>query len=221
MPPLPPAFDARDEKRDAGLALPPALVRALELADDGGEERRLRRVGDVPDLVRRVAVLAQQIDLAPVAPGQPGAVAHLHHLRAARLILPGLAGNVGEIARALRIGHIEDGSAVGLLPAAERIARPAAVMADIRDPAIALPMDERLIGAAALQIVDAPQLHGALLDLRSGLEERASAQKEHDERPVPISHATLFSRAWRRLPSRASRILRIRCGSRRRIPRAW
>jgi len=93
-------------------------VRALEFADDTGEERGLRRVGHVPDLVRRVAVVAQQIDLALVAPRQLGTVAHLHHLCAARLVLPRLAGNVGEIARALGIGDVEDGSAVLLLRAA-------------------------------------------------------------------------------------------------------
>src|SRR6266849_2978691 len=138
MAPRPPALDARDEKRDTRIALPPVLVRALELADDGGEDRRLRRVGHVPDLVRRIAVVAQQIDLALVAPGQLGAVAHLHHLRTARLILPRLAGNVRKIARAPGIGHIEDRSAVGLLRAAQRIAREPAVVADIGDPAIAL-----------------------------------------------------------------------------------
>src|SRR5439155_3392468 len=52
MAPRPPAFDAGDEKRDARVALPPALVRALELVDDGREDRLLRRVGHVPDLVR-------------------------------------------------------------------------------------------------------------------------------------------------------------------------
>src|SRR3977135_3393455 len=70
MAPRPPAFGARDEKRDAGVALPPALVRALQLVDDRRETRGLRRVGDVPDLVRRVAVGAQQIDLALAALGQ-------------------------------------------------------------------------------------------------------------------------------------------------------
>jgi hypothetical protein len=155
----PPAFDARDEKRDAGVALPPALVRALELGDDGGEESRLRRVGHVPDLVRRVAVVAQQIDLALVALGQLRAVAHAHHLRAARLVLPRLARNVGEIVRALGIGHIENRGAVGFLRTAQRIAREPAVMTDVRDPATALPMNERLVSAASLEIVIADELH--------------------------------------------------------------
>src|SRR6266849_10874108 len=112
----PPSLDARNEKRDPRVALPPALVRALELTDDGREDRRLRRVGHVPDLVRSVAVVAQQIHLALVALGQLRAVAHAHHLRTARLVLPRLAWNVSEIARALRIGHIENRSAVGFLP---------------------------------------------------------------------------------------------------------
>ena len=37
----------------------------------------------------------------------------------------------------------------------------AAVMPDVGDPAIALPMDERLVGAAALQVVKTDQLHVA------------------------------------------------------------
>src|SRR6266581_4696045 len=72
MAPRPPALDARNEKRDARVAFPPALVRALELVDDGREARRLRRVGHVPDLVRGVAVVAQQIHLALVAFGELG-----------------------------------------------------------------------------------------------------------------------------------------------------
>src|SRR4029077_4838771 len=131
MAPHPPALDARDKKRDSRIAFPPALVRALELADDGGEERGFRRVGYVPDLVRRVAVVAQQIDLALVAFGELRTVAHAHHLPAARLVLPRLAGNVGEIARVRGIGHVEDRSAVGFLRTARGIARTPAVMADV------------------------------------------------------------------------------------------
>ncbi len=208
-----PALDARDEKRDAGIALPPALVRALELADDGREDRRLRRVGHVPDLVRGVAVVAQQIDLALVAPGQLGAVAHAHHLRAARLVLPRLAGNVGEVARTLGVGHVEDGSAVGLLPAAQGIARGAAVMTDVGDPAAALPVDERLIGAAALQVVEAHQLHIVPLDLLSG---RAGTNENACCKRPEMFH---INRSSRRLPSPAFRRSRTRCGFARRTPR--
>src|SRR5260370_5746543 len=102
MAPRPPAFDARDEKRDARVALPPALVRALELGDDGAEESGPRRGGDVPDLMRRVAVVAQQIDLALVALGQLGAATHAHHLRPSRLVLPRLPLPAGDPPRALR-----------------------------------------------------------------------------------------------------------------------
>src|SRR2546423_15254463 len=91
--------------------------------------------------------------LRPFAPASHGS--------ASRLVFPRLARNVGEIARALGIGHIENGSAVGLLRVAQRIARMAAVMPDVGDPAIALPMDERLVGAAALEIVRADELHVA------------------------------------------------------------
>ena len=48
--------------------------------------------------------------------------------------------------------------------AGEQILRLAAVMADVGDPARSLPVDNRLVGAAILQIVEADERHvGALL----------------------------------------------------------
>ncbi len=41
-------------------------------------------------------------------------------------------------------------------------------MADVRDPAIALPVYERLVGAAALQVVEADELHVVPFGLLSG-----------------------------------------------------
>jgi hypothetical protein len=49
----------RDEIRNAGVAFPPAFVRAIQLVDDRGEQRRLRRIGDIVNLVTRVAVRTQ------------------------------------------------------------------------------------------------------------------------------------------------------------------
>ena len=62
------------------------------------------------------------------------------------------------------IGDVDDRGAVRLGLAGHRIDRignvvGAAVMADIGDPAVALMMDGRLIGAARLQVVVADQLH--------------------------------------------------------------
>ena len=71
-----------------------------EAADHDGHALRLRRIGDVPDLVAGVAEGAQQVDLALVGARQLAAVAHAHHLRAAGFGRPRLARNVREIAAA-------------------------------------------------------------------------------------------------------------------------
>ena len=116
------------------------------------------RIGHVPDLVRRVAERAQQVDGAGIALRQRLAVAHAHHLRAAVLGQALLAGNVREVLRAARIGDVDDRGAVEFLGARQRIERlghllGAAVVADVGDPAAALLVDDRLIGAARLQVV--------------------------------------------------------------------
>src|SRR5207237_7829240 len=56
-----PARRTRDEIRDAAVALPPVLVRAAQSAHDDGDSARLRRVGDVPDLLCGVPERAEQI----------------------------------------------------------------------------------------------------------------------------------------------------------------
>src|SRR5712692_3091230 len=84
-----------DDVRDAGVGLPPALVRRRERAGLPGlsaDERvavpdrahvlGVARVGDVPDLVRGVSVAAQHVDLA-VLRRQTVAVDGANHLRAA------------------------------------------------------------------------------------------------------------------------------------------
>jgi hypothetical protein len=57
------------------------------------------------------------------------------------------------------IGDLEDRRAVVLERATERVGQLAAMQADIGDPAPALCVHQRLIGAAALQVVVAHQLH--------------------------------------------------------------
>ena len=91
--------------------------------------------------------------------GKRLAVADAHHLRAAALVFSFLARNVMQIFRMRGIGDVDDRGAVRLGLAGQRIDRignvvGAAVMADIGDPAVALMMDGRLIGAARLQVVD-------------------------------------------------------------------
>ena len=112
-----------DEERDAGVAFPEALVRVAKAADHHRHARRRRRIGDVPDLVRRSAEAAQQVDLALVRAGQLAAVADAGHLRAARFAAarPGrLAGNMREVLRPLRIGDVDDRRAVVFLFPGER-----------------------------------------------------------------------------------------------------
>src|SRR5207237_3705019 len=77
-----------------------------------------------------------------------------------------------------RIGHIDERGAVELGLSRQRIYRllvfrNSAVMADIGNPAVALMMDPRLIGAAPLQIAVADGAHIAGLGLV--LSERGSA----------------------------------------------
>ena len=73
-----------------------------------------------------------------------------------------LSGDVGEIARALRIRHVQDRRPVGLDLPGQRIGHPAAVVADVRDVPIALTVDGRLVDAAGLQIAVADERHVAL-----------------------------------------------------------
>src|SRR5262249_35729872 len=82
-----PAGHARDEKADAGVAFPPALVGVAIIAADSGHEPGVCGVGDVPDFMRDAPERAQQIDRVRIALRQALAVADPRHLRAA-LLLP-------------------------------------------------------------------------------------------------------------------------------------
>src|SRR5205807_9641161 len=103
---------------------------------------------------------------ARVALGEALAVADPDHLRPARLVIALLAGDVGEVFRMRRVGHVYEGGAVELGLPGQRVDRlfrlgDAAVMADIGDPAIPLLVNDRLIGTARLQIAVADQRHVA------------------------------------------------------------
>src|SRR4029077_9556610 len=89
------------------------------------------------------------------------AIAHARHLRAALLRTADSAGNVDQIARARRVGDVDERPAVVLGHAGEGILRLAAVMPDVGDEAAALLVDRGLIRRAALQVVVADQLHVA------------------------------------------------------------
>src|SRR5262249_2942823 len=99
---------ARDEVRDARVALPPVLVRVDEAADHYCYALRHRRVGDVPDFLTAVATRSQQVHLASVRARQITAIAHTHHLRAAGFTLPFLSWDVLEVFRLPRVGHINN-----------------------------------------------------------------------------------------------------------------
>jgi hypothetical protein len=83
---------------------------------------------------------AEQVDLALVGVRQGAAVAHARHLRAALFAGAGRAGNVMQVFRLRRIGHIDDGGAVEFLLPPLRVNGLAAMMADVGDPAFALPV---------------------------------------------------------------------------------
>ena len=103
-----------------GVALPEVLVRVDEAFEQHDDAGRLRRIGDVPDLVTRVAERAQQVDLALVRARQRAAAADARHLRAAVLAFACFSGNVREVARLLRIGHVDDRRAVAVRPCRSR-----------------------------------------------------------------------------------------------------
>ena len=114
--------------------------------------------------MRLAAEGAQHVDGRFVGARQLAAVAHPHHLRAARLVGARCAGQVAQIFGVGGIGDVDDRRAVGLGLAGHGIDRVgnlvgAAVMADIGDPAVALMMDRRLVGAAGLQVAPAGQPH--------------------------------------------------------------
>ncbi len=197
-----PARRARHQIGDAGVAFPPALMRALE-AGDAREERGLGRIGHVPDFVRAVAEGAQQIEFALVGFGQRAAGADAHHLRAAGFVFAGLAGNVMQIFRLRRVGDVEDRGAVVLGLAGQRIDRlahvgRAAMVADIGDVALALMEDRRLIGAAVLQVAIADQPHVLGFRRRTDLlllrGNRCDRQQTHGENDRTLSHGTLLNR---------------------------
>jgi hypothetical protein len=173
---------AGDEIGDAGVALPPAFVRVVQTADDDGEAMRTGGIGDVPEFVGGIAEGAEEIDLGFVGVGENAAVADAGHLRTTGFELSrlaGFAGNVRQIERMGRVGDVEDGGAVVFDQAGERVERGAPMVADVDDPAAALMVNRRLIGAAALEIVGTDKLHVAGFWLLLGLRgERGGERKE-------------------------------------------
>src|SRR5439155_14146807 len=95
---------------------------------------------------------------------QRRSIAHARHLRAAGLVAANLTWNVKQVSRPRRIRHVEDRRAVELLLPGERIDRSwnrvgAAMMADIRNPTVALPMDGGLVSTSTFEVVGADKPH--------------------------------------------------------------
>ena len=139
-------------------------MRVLQSFDDLGQQRGLGRIGDVPNFVRTAAEDPQHVGLARIALGQRLAVTDAYHLRAALLVMALQPGNVREVFRLRRIGHVDDRGAVVFRLSGEPVDRlrhlgRSAMMSDIGDVAAALMMDRRLIGAAAVQIIVADEPH--------------------------------------------------------------
>src|SRR5258708_5678049 len=172
-----------------------AADRACPPAARAGSRRGAPRVGHIPHLLRLVAERPQEVGFVLVGSRQFRTGAHPHHLRPAVFRFSGLAGNVREVLGLLRVGHIEDRCAVVLLLAGERVQQVVAVMPDVGDPAAALLVDHGLIGAAALEVVVADQLHVALLGLvlRLGVacERDAQSCEPNDGLHANLLHAPL------------------------------
>src|SRR4030095_4368840 len=99
---------AADQIRDAGLALPPALMRVLQVVHDEGEARRLFRSRHVPDFVAGRAERTKQVELALVRLRQVGAAARAHHLRLTLTWLLSTTRNVSDIFGLPGIGDVDD-----------------------------------------------------------------------------------------------------------------
>src|SRR5207245_3012344 len=140
----------RDQIRGTRVAFPEILVRRGEPRHDRARLLRLCRIGHVPDLVARVgdcvAERPQEICLAlPLADAR--------HLGAALLGAAGSARDVSQIAWPRRVGDVDDRGAVVFLYSGQRIARLAAVMADVGDEVAASLVERRLVRRAYLQMV--------------------------------------------------------------------
>ena len=138
-------------------------MRVLE-AFKTGDQFRIGRIGHIPDLVRGAAERTQQIDRAGVAFRQILAVADARHLPAAGFVGAFLSRQMPQIFRMRGIGDVDDRRPVEFGLPGDRIHGlqdivGTAMVTDVGDPAIALAMNGRLIGRAALQVVVADQPH--------------------------------------------------------------
>ena len=175
----------------------------------GGDQNRARRRGHIPDLVAAAAHCAQQVDVAVDASGQIAAFARAHHLGFA-VSFP--TRDVEQILRIFGIGDIHDRGAVALFGAGERILVAAGVVADIGDPAIALLLNDRLVGATSLQVVVAHEPHvqrffafGGVLCVRAATHrEQQGSESSGNSGSTKYGWAHELPRCWIKWRSRMS-----------------
>src|SRR5690349_359821 len=108
--------------------------------------------------MRLTAKSSQHVNCVTVAFGQHASIANAHHLRTTAFIRSFLAWKMSQIFRMRRIGDFNDRGAIEFGAASDWIDRlrqgiRAAVMTYVRDPAISLMMDCRLVRRATLKIV--------------------------------------------------------------------
>src|SRR5437762_12775465 len=148
-----------DQKRYAGIALPPALVSVGELWCDGGQQYRVGWIRDVEYLVRfcsgvsragRGSAAPQQVVVAMLPRRLCRAVgrqyvpaAHMCHLVTGGIERATRPRDMRQINRVTRVGHIQNGSSVSLAGESQPVNGRASMVSHVRDVATALANDER------------------------------------------------------------------------------
>ena len=202
LPARAPVLQAGNEVGDAGVALPPVLVGVHEVGRDGADLLGIGRIGDVPDFVRLVAEHAQHVDRVADRPWAACVPSQMRTICAPPCSpspsSPGICaryfGCSGSVTSMIEVPL----NSACLVSRIDRLRHRigAAVMADIGDVAVALLVDDRLVGAARLQVVVADQAHvlgfgrsaDALLLLRHRRHRRERGQSDGRGRE-PSRHA--------------------------------
>jgi hypothetical protein len=120
---------------------------------------------------------------------QRASTADANHLRAAVLTLSRFTGNMSEVSRFLRIGHVDDRRAVLFVLAGDRVPLCSTVMADVSDPAIALMVNRGLVGASRLQIIVTDERHLALVCSVLCRDRRAQSHAERCDKCEEAAHS--------------------------------
>src|SRR5262245_43900696 len=120
----------------------------------------------------------KQIDLSFVGIGQLAAVTGPDHLRTACLADSGAAGKMFEITRAAWVCHIHDRRAVRFHQASHGIHRSPTMMTYVSNKAVALLVNDWLIGGTRLQVVETDKPHILRLGRAADCEHGANIKGE-------------------------------------------